>query len=719
MNFIFSSHPEHPWFPGWTFEPRDCSATFRQDNAPLFFRTTETVGRIVPNTDTPEWVFQIPVPQNSRTNVLFNGFCSYLTRKKQHYGGELLVPEPGVIWGRYIGIPDPEIASDQPIEKSGDTLWIASDTTPVLLVNHATSFCLVSKCQLKNDALELANHYLKQDFDAVLTEELEKRSGTTGLLAEMDHHDALTVIGTESMMKALRLPEGSIPLRWSQSPVVGTVETNVNELYPLVQAWKLIDIDVAEELVTCALKIQTNAGAIPVHYSPHTTHSTLEAPKPLVAKAVEEVWNIRKSDELLTTLLPPLRRHLQWQLHHFDPKRSGLHSWKNRTEPLVPKIYETDKATVDLTVLLLTEIEAYNRLKEQSSAFQNESINFDKERDVLVQNLQEIFWNEDAAAYCNALHREKIQKIGGFCAFMPLLWNEIPNRNRSAIMDRTRESGNLPGGANVLSWKQTALDDGEFPVLQQLLIFQALKTADPNGQTIHDYARVTLQGFVEWHSMLMNEGHTLNINPVMAAFILNVQAIRQYRYHAKDGASGILFKLLKKSKTDSFELIVVLTCILIIFCVRMFYISLNAPPPLDLLEAELKTAYINRSSGDVYQNSSLIIKYYPNDAAQARLMAANMSMLEGYFLDASKLYAQVREQHPDSPGPMIAQGLIYQLQGRFKEADQIYYEFCYIFEEIFPEIVEEVSRFRYLAQEGFREPPKWNNIYRYQIMHEL
>ena len=39
--------------------------------------------------------------------------------------------------------------------------------------------------------------------------------------------------------------------------------------------------------------------------------------------------------------------------------------------------------------------------------------------------------------------------------------------------------------------------------------------------------------------------------------------------------------------------------------------------------------------------------------------------------------------------------------------------------EIFPELVDQVNHFRYLMQEGFRIPPKWQNIYRYQLMHEL
>lgn len=719
MNFIFSSYPEHPWFQDWTLEARNCTATFRQDNPEQFFRTTETVGRIVPNVFNPEWALQIPVPQNSRINMLFNGFCSYLTRKKERYGGELLIPEPGIIWGRYDGIPEPVIASEHPIDTSDGYHWIESDTAPALLIIHATTFCLVSRCKLKKDALELANHYLHRDFDEALLQELESRNGAKSLFEEMDHHDSLAVICTESMLKALRPPEGSIPLRWCQSSETDSPELNINELYPLALAWKRIDIETAEELITCALKIQTNAGAIPVHFSPHTTHSVLEAPKPLIIKTAEEVWDVRKDDDLLTSLLPPLRRHLQWMLHHFDPKRGGLHSWKNSSEPIVPETYETDKATADLTVLLLTEIEAFNRMRRSSSAFGSEADAFEQEHMILKQNLLDQFWNEDSSSFSNAVHRDRIIEQRGFSAFAPLLWDGLPNRQRTAILEKVKESGVLPGGHSILSWRNTSLDDKHFPILLQMLIFESLITAEPHGQILSDFSRVTLQEFVEWHTLTLEKGKTLPIHTALAAFIMNIQSIRQYRYHAKGGVSGWASKLLKKAKIDSFELVVALTTLFILFCVRMFYTSLNAPPQLEILEAEMNTAYVNQNVEETLLNSRMIIQHYPDSADMARLFAANISMMSLHFLDATALLEAIREKHPDSPGAMISLGLAYQLQGRFQEADKIYYEFCYIFEEIFPEIVEKVSQFRYLADEGFRTPPKWQNIYRYQLMHEL
>ena len=719
MNFIFRSYPAHPWFTDWSFEPRGCSSAFRENTTDLFFRTEETVGRIAPSTEESEWLLQIPVPQNSRINMLFNGFCAYFEKKKARYGAEVLVPEPGVLWGRSIGIPAPVMMTSLDIEDKNEFQWIENGKTKALLAIRGDTFCLVTKARLQSDAIELAEQYFSRNVEEAITQEYERRSGARTLVEDMANHDSLAAICAESMMKTLRPAEGSIPLAWCQSSSTPFPQLDLNELYPLAMAWRLIDVEVAEELVSCVLRLQTNAGAIPVLYAPHTTHSVLEAPKPFLAKTLEAVWEIRKDDALLSALLPLLRRHVQWLLHHFDPKRRGIHCWKNRTEPIIPELYETDMASVDLTVLLLTEIEALNRLRSTSSAFGADSDYFAEDKATLEHNLLNQFWNDQESAFSNAYIRDKVLPLKGFPAFTPLLWNKLPNQHRSSILELVHESGTLPGGLSVLSWRKSALDDSSFPLLQQMLVFQALKTADPHGQLLRDFSRVTLQGFVEWHTLSLQQDKQLPVNPVTAAYIINVQSMHQYRYYGRGRISGILFKMLNKAKADRFDLIVIAATAFALYSSHLIYSVLRTPPPLAMLEAEMNSGYANKDPQSTLENCIMIIKHYPEKASTARLLAANISMLQSDLVNAVELYKAVREQSPDSPGPMIALGLAYQMQGKFKEAEKNYFEFCYIFEEIFPELVQEVNHYRYLIQEGFAAPPKWQEIYRYQLMHEL
>ncbi len=719
MNFIFRSYPAHPWFTDWALEPRNCSALFRENTPDLFFKTQDTVGQIAASAEETQWVLQIPVPQNSRTNMLFNGFCAYFERKKERYGAEVIVPEPGILWGRCAGIPSPVLVTDLPTENGGEFQWVEHETTKVLLAIREDRFCVVTKSRLQNDAIELAETYLSQDIEIVISEEYERRNGTQSLFEHMANHDSLAAICAESMMKNLRPAEGSIPLAWCQSSSSPIPLLDQNEIYPLAMAWRLIDIEVAEELVSCVLKLQTNSGAIPVSYAPHTTHSVLEAPKPFLAKTLEAVWEIRNDDDLLTNLLPLLRRHIQWLLHHFDPKRRGVYCWKNRSEAIVSDLYETDMATVDLTVLLITEIEALNRLQKQSSAFSSQPVFFADEHATLQHNLMDQFWNDHDTAFSNCFVRDKVRSLSGFPAFTPLLWSKLPNQQRGSILESVHESGKLPGGLSVLSWRKSALDDNSFPLLQQMIVFQALKTADPHGQLLRDFSRITLQGFVEWHTLSLEQNNRLSINSNTAAFILNIQSMHQYRYHGQGNVTGFLFKMLNKVKADRLDLIVVLATIFALYSSHLIYGVLKTPPPFTMLEAEMNIGYANKDGTKTLKNSLAIIKYYPEEASVARLLCANISILQNDFKTAGIYYETVRQKSPDSPGPMIALGLAYQMQGRFKEAEKNYFEFCYIFEDVFPALVQEVNHFRYLIKEGFKTPPKWREIYRYQLMHEL
>ncbi len=719
MNFIFRSYPAHPWFAEWTFEPRGCSASFRASGSGRFFQSREAVGQITAHAEDPQWMLQIPVPQNSRTHMLFNGFCAYYERKNNRTGAEVIIPEPGIIWGRFENIPEPVIVSDLPVQSDGASSWLETDSGLVLLTVKDGRFCLVNKSPAQAEAARTADAFLAKDLDAALQSEREKRSGVTNLLEEMSHHDELAVISAECMMKALRPPEGSIPNHWTQSAAADTPRMDINELFFIAPAWRWMDIRTAEELVLCGLKLQTNAGAIPVQAAPHASFSTIEAPKPLLSQTTEIIFETGKSDDFLTQALPLLRRHLQWQLHHFDPKRQGVFCWKSAVESVVPGLYESDLVTVDLTVLLISEIDALNRLRKQSAAHREGDDWFSKERDTLERNLLEQFWNEKEKAFVNAFLRDKESQVHGFPAFTPLLWKNLPHTYRTSILESIHESGKLPGGLSVLSWRKSAMDDNSFPLLQQMLVFQALKIADPHGQLLNDFSRVTLQGFVEWHTLALEEENRLPINPALGAFIMNIQALRQYRYHAKGGITGYAFKLLRRFKADRFDLGVVAATLFTVLSVHLIYGVLHAPPPFDMLEAQMNSAYAEQNIAGTLENCYAIIKHYPDDADTALQLAANISMLNGRFKEASEYYQSVREKHPDSPGPMIALGLAYQLQGRFAEAEQNYYEFCYIFEEIFPKLVGEVNHFRYLMHEGFKSPPKWEEIYRYQLMHEL
>ena len=56
---------------------------------------------------------------------------------------------------------------------------------------------------------------------------------------------------------------------------------------------------------------------------------------------------------------------------------------------------------------------------------------------------------------------------------------------------------------------------------------------------------------------------------------------------------------------------------------------------------------------------------------------------------------------------------------KYNEADQLYYEFCYLFDVIFPDIVKKTSLYRFLNNENLELPQNWTQIYEYRILHEI
>ena len=705
----------------WSIEPFGCDSLYRQKNPEHFFCTRGPIGQLAPMQDGAEWVYHTFVPENSSIRLLGNGFCACYLRRRRAAGVEIFCPEPGVLWGQRCHIPDGVLIDSKSGEKSefqGDEIWYETERSHVLVVRHDQDFCLVSKFADRGKARHIANGYLSRSLEKYARSELERRAGAVQLLEEMPHHDSLAVICVESILKALRPAEGRIPHRWIQSSQSDTPQFNVNELFPLLQAWSLINVEIAEELLLCALKIQSNAGALPVLFSPVSGAALLEAPKPLIVKAAEKVWSIRQRPELLKTMLPLLRRNIQWMLNHFDPKRRKVYCWQNRNEPIDPELFQSDLVSVDLATLLLTEIEALSRLEGQLG--ETRKAWFVDEGNELKSMILDQFWNREEGLFSQAYQRESLVSLKGFPALLPLLWQDLPQTRKDATLDYVQRADHLTGLHGVLSWQKSSLNDQSFPLLRQFLVLEAFKASDPNHSLLRDFSRLTLQGFVEWHALALETEKRLQINPSIAALVINVQSMHQYRYHGQGAITGFFFRVLRKVRADRNDFVIIAATIFTLLCVRAFYADREAPPTLSSLEMQVHAAFANHDVEALFRSCRQIIDHYPDKAGQARLLMANQLVLGRKYDVAEELLLKVREDYPDCPGAMISLGIAQHLQGKLDAAEANYDEFCYLFERIFPGMVAQIDEYRFLIQEGIRTaPPKWREVYRTDFMHEL
>ena len=99
----------------------------------------------------------------------------------------------------------------------------------------------------------------------------------------------------ESLTRRLRSRTASIHGLWSATDGFNEETFSLNELYPLVHAWTLVDPATALELIRTALSLQQSTGGFPAWIT-HRGVMSPAAPWPLIAQAFEHVWESGEHD---------------------------------------------------------------------------------------------------------------------------------------------------------------------------------------------------------------------------------------------------------------------------------------------------------------------------------------------------------------------------------------------------------------------------------------
>ena len=68
---------------------------------------------------------------------------------------------------------------------------------------------------------------------------------------------------------------------------------------------------------------------------------------------------------------------------------------------------------------------------------------------------------------------------------------------------------------------------------------------------------------------------------------------------------------------------------------------------------------------------------------------------------------------------MFINAITLHLLKKNTEADKIYYEFIYLFDLIFPEIVKKASLYKFLIKENLELPDNWIDIYDSRFTYEI
>ena len=306
----------------------------------------------------------------------------------------------------------------------------------------------------------------------------------------------------------------------------------------------------------------------------------------------------------------------------------------------------------------------------------------------LENNLNGLFWNEDNQDYSNAYLRDKKVIIENYNSLLPMLCGGYQQSSRTNFLERLKHGELIDESNNLSTWREINLQDKNLPILQKILFIKSIRKFDPAGTIIYDYVRLAMNGFIDWFNCLNDINNTFKINQKNAAHVIDINQEYRKNYQISNQRIDNIIRKLKLAKIDRIDFAIVGTTILLIIGIRFTYSVNKEPPPYSAIETEMISSLGHGDVKHLYKSANLIIKNYPEQDSLAHLYLAN-SFLKGGNLDDALYHINcVREKNPDSPGPMFINAIILHLLKKNTEADKIYYEFIYLFDLIFPEIVK-------------------------------
>lgn len=656
---------------------------------------------------------------NDRIVHLFDGLIIYNEKKRKRSSIELIVIEDGILYGKIINRNNPKLIPAEMVNTSHQMFQIESFDRQTVLQQRDCYFCCIHTHLDHPNLSEKFDHIFDIDFEVELENRLVSRVQQRVPASQSKDQNELHFLCIELMQGSLQPSSERIQGLWSNNRTTHNEAVDVNTTLIQILAWAPSELEIAESLLTTILRLQTSSGSIPSAIDTKGLIIDLAAPKPIICMVAEEVLSKRKDPDLIATMLPKLARYLSWILSHFDPTRRGIHRWRNQSEPLEKDIYETELATADLSALLLNEIESLERIaswQQQSTSLLKQFYD-DKTR--IISNLENLFWNESKKDYSIAWAREKKYVLDGYGALLPMMCKSLKKGAKEVMIERLQQ-GELTGKTlHHTSWREIDLSNDELPILQKILFIKALAHVDPGNSIVYDYLRLSMSGFIDFYIAKQKQVNQKSITLANAAYVMLVNYQYDQHYQIANPLINSIVRSLKRAKIDRVDLSIFASVAILLIGVRTFYALQESPQPLSILQTEMHIAYNELDFLTTIETATQIMEHYPEEASRARLYQANIALQFDNPEVALQMLTPLRERFPDSPGPMLLEAIsLHQLQ-RFEDASQCYFEFCYLFDEIFPKIVEDAKFFHFLLQEQLALPNNWRVIYGHRICHEI
>lgn len=722
MQHTTTDYPAVPWEPGWRF----CSAPEDLTR----FIALDTRGEITAQNE--EWVLQLADPSLPFSSRLFhNGFSIRVRSQGKVRTITAFVTDDGILTGTVSDGTMPALSGKDLSTPSSTETWAKTDHTRTLLLCKESSFVLITGNFPEELALAKAEEALDENFVTTVSEKMQQRQQVTRLFSVNPRHNPPVALAAETLHQRLRERTQSIHGIWSTSDGFGTETFSLNELYPLTRAWMILEPATALELVQTALSLQQPSGGFPAWVSDQGVGSP-SAPWPMIVRSFEMAWQEKADPALLKKHLPALRKYMQWALRYFDPHRDRIPAWQSEAEIFVPDSFDRNKATPDLTVMLLGELEALLRLCEKNEYAKTAVEQLTEEHAQLKRTLETVFWNPETKAFSNVWKDGHILHEPTFASFTPLCLPGLASQFKKPLLEQFEEHHGFPGHAEPASWKKDQIDDtAHLPAIHQFIAFEALLCSDEGRALLMLFVRRAREGFAAWFEReridtarheahrKRPDKHIFSLGPITAALILTTQKeFHQEAVKSAPAVKNLQRWWLHRLRFDTTDLRILLGIGLVILLVHQLY-NVSAPVAED---ARMSEATLNYKQGRLTE-ALQICRQYPDNPLSCFLQA-NLMMLTGDSAQAEKLYLKTLKAETESPSALFGYSLALQMNGNFELAVRRYNDFIDIYEPLLSrsgeeDLIDLAYEFLRLAEEKFSKPPKWKRIYRHPEMNDL
>ena len=680
------------------------------DRPNLYFRSLSTPGDLAPVMHGASWSFHLGLGKNTSSpenRIWANGYELISSESGPPRSAIAFFIEPGLFVGKTDANTHPSLfSSELNVQQDVDFQWLETEGCGVVLLTAQTHgecrFCLAFSEEGHTAALHRARKHLDADIEAIRNAEHQKRVRFRDTLTSaIDHVDLLNYAG-ESLVLHLQPPSGSIPFKWSVADLYSAPSFDLNQLFPLVAAWNLVDYSISRDLVKSALSSQDSEGWF--HRFVYTDGQFRDSTPcwPLLAQSVEMACAESQDPEFLEYAMPRLKRYLNWAVEHYRISKDEMVCWPSEQEAFIPEVFDHNLASGDIAAFLIGEFDAFLRLCDKAPSHTADGDDLRAHAEDLKACLVGYLWSKESGNFRSRyLGGDPIERVT-LSAVLPLFWPELPLIYREELLRQVVSPRHFRSGFGVPLWEGWESDPTPPPVEsrhQNIVLLSLIRAS----------ARTELQQVSsDWIQALAHQFHqtgglhgnlraqdlpeSSDSSPVTALDI-NACILTMLTFGAKEQArsmgepSSPILKWLDGHRM-SILTAVVAAMIAALFSVVVFYIH-KKTMNLTYLQTLAGLAKQHCTEGNYEQAIQIYrqLQEGSGNAAAVDVMLANALFKNGNWNEAELLYRQADEKSEfKDPATHLNLALTLFRQGKFRESRREYSAFIEKYSSVYPEL---------------------------------